>query len=116
MALVSGRTGLVPVPSPYRGRRDHGTSPVLVPHGTTGPVLRDQITILFLLKTDMQPDPADPRPAPFQMNDERNSALLHLLALTQGHRAEARRRWERADYPNWILDETLDAATARSLP
>jgi hypothetical protein len=47
------------------------------------------------------------------LRDERNSSLLHLLALTQGKRAEARRRWERAVYPNGILDETLDAATAR---
>ena len=47
------------------------------------------------------------------MTDERNSALLHLLALTQGKRAEARRRWERATYPNWTLDEALDAVTAR---
>jgi hypothetical protein len=45
--------------------------------------------------------------------DERNSSMLHLLALTQGKRAEARRRWERSPLPSWILDETLDAATER---
>lgn len=47
------------------------------------------------------------------MTDERKSALLHLLALLQGKRAEARRRWECATYPNWRLEEAIDAATAR---
>lgn len=47
------------------------------------------------------------------MTDERNSALLHLLALVQGRRADARRRWERATYPNWRLEEAIDAANAR---
>ena len=43
--------------------------------------------------------------------DERNSALLHLLALTQGTQAEASRRWDR-DY-NRETDAALDAAKAR---
>ena len=47
------------------------------------------------------------------MTDERNTALLHLLALVQGRRAEARRQWERATLQNWALDEALDAATDR---
>lgn len=47
------------------------------------------------------------------MNDEPNSALLHLLALTQGKRAEALRRWERSIYPNWTLEVALEATTAR---
>lgn len=47
------------------------------------------------------------------MNDERNSALLHLLALTQSMRAGAYRKWERSIYPNWTLDAALEAATAR---
>jgi hypothetical protein len=47
------------------------------------------------------------------MNDERNSALLHLLALTQSMRAEAKRRWERSIYPNWTLDAALETTTAR---
>lgn len=45
------------------------------------------------------------------MNDERNSALLHLLALTQGKRAEARRRWDR--HCTWENDVALEATTAR---
>lgn len=45
--------------------------------------------------------------------DERNSALLHLLALTQGARATARRRWERSIYPNWRLEVALEESTAR---
>lgn len=45
--------------------------------------------------------------------DDRNSALLHLLALTQGNRAVARRRWERSVYPNWRLEVALDAVDSR---
>lgn len=47
------------------------------------------------------------------MNDERNSALLHLLALTQSMRAKAYRQWERSIYPNWTLDASLETTTAR---
>jgi len=43
--------------------------------------------------------------------DERNSALLHLLALTQGTQAEARRRWD-LDY-NYDTDAALTGANAR---
>jgi len=43
--------------------------------------------------------------------DDRNSALLHLLALTQGTQAQERRRWD-LDY-NYDTDAALDAAKAR---
>lgn len=45
------------------------------------------------------------------MNDERNSALLHLLALTQSTQAQALRRWDQ-DY-NYDTDTALEAAKAR---
>jgi len=43
--------------------------------------------------------------------DDRNSALLHLLALTQGTQAEASRRWD-LDY-NYDTAAALDAVKAR---
>lgn len=47
------------------------------------------------------------------MNTDRKTALLNLLALEQGKLYAARRRWERAVYPNWTLDEAMEKARDR---